>query len=76
MLLKNEGYTQEELEFNNLLNLMDMAERRVYYNLRRASLYLRDYGIMPNDLKKIVMEKLGIKLDLDEKDIKVLLSDD
>ena len=53
-----------------------MAERRVYYNLRRASLYLRDYGIMPNDLKKIVMEKLGIKLDLDEKDIKVLLSDD
>jgi hypothetical protein len=76
LLLKNEGYTKEELEFNNLSHLIDMAERKVYYNLRRASLYLRDYGLMPKDIKKLVTEKLGIRLDLDEKEMKLLLGKD
>ena len=73
LLMKNEGYTKEELAFNNILGLMEMAERRVYYNIRRASLYLRDYGIMPKEIKKLVADKLGVVLDLDEKDIKLLL---
>ncbi len=76
LLMKNEGYTKEELEFNNILELMNMAERRVYYNIRRASLYLRDYGIMPKEIKKLLVEKLCIKLDLDEKEVNLLLSSD
>lgn len=74
LLMKNEGYTKEELEFNNILGLMEMAERRVYYNIHQASLYLRDYGIMPKEIKKLVVEQLGIRLDLDEKEVKLLLS--
>lgn len=73
LLMKNEGYTKEELEFNNILGLMEMAERRVYYNIRQASLYLRDYGIMPKEIKKLLVERLGIRLDLDEKEVKFLL---
>ena len=76
LLLKNEGYTMEELAFNNLLHVMEMAERRVYYNVRRSASYLRDYGIMPKEIKKLLVEKLGIRLDLDEKDVKLLLSND
>ncbi|MBK7666681.1 MAG: hypothetical protein IPJ32_04630 [Sphingobacteriaceae bacterium] len=74
LLLKNEGYTEEELKFNNLLDVIEQAERRVYYNVRRAASYLREYGIMPKEIKKLLVEKLGIRLDLDEKDIKLLLS--
>lgn len=73
ILMKNEGYTKEELEFNNILGLMEMAERRVYYNIRQASLYLREYGVMPKEIKKLLIDKLGIRLDLDEKDVKLLL---
>ena len=51
-----------------------MAERRTYYNIRKAALYLKDYGIMPKEIKKLLVEKLGIRLDLDEKDVKLLLS--
>jgi hypothetical protein len=76
LLMKNEGYTKEELEFNNILGLMELAERRVYYNVRRASLYLREYGIMPKEIKKLLIDKLGIILDLDEKDVKLLLEKD
>lgn len=76
LLLKNEGYTEEELRFNNLFDVIEQAERRVYYNIRKASLYLRDYGVMPKEIKKFLIEKLGIRLDLDEKDIKLLLSGD
>lgn len=76
LLMKNEGYTKEELEFNNILGLMEMAERRVYYNIRRASLYLRDYGIMPKEIKKLIVDKLGVILDLDEKEVKLLLEKD
>lgn len=74
LLLKNEGYTEEELKFNNLLSVIDQAERRVYYNIRKASLYLREYGVMPKEIKKLLVEKLGIRLDLDEKDVEFLLS--
>ncbi len=74
LLLKNEGYTEEELKFNNLLGVIEQAERRVYYNIRQASLYLREYGVMPKEIKKLLVEKLGIRLDLDERDIKLLLS--
>lgn len=76
LLMKNEGYTKEELEFNNILGLMEMAERRVYYNVRRASLYLREYGVMPKEIKKLLIDKLGVVLDLDEKDVKLLLAKD
>jgi len=31
LLLKNEGYTEEELKFNNLLGVIEQAERRVYF---------------------------------------------
>lgn len=73
LLLKNEGYTIEELKFNNILGLIEMAEKRVYYNVRQASLYLRDYGIMPKEIKKLVVEKLGVRLDLSDEDVKLLL---
>jgi len=76
LLLKNEGYTEEELKFNNILGVIEQAERRVYYNVRRAASYLREYGVMPKEIKKLIVEKLGIRLDLDEKDIKLLLSKD
>jgi hypothetical protein len=33
-------------------------------------------GIMPKDLKKVVTEKLIIRLDLDEKEMKLLLGKD
>lgn len=52
---------------------MEMAERRVYYNIRRASLYLIDYGIMPKVIEKLIVDKLGIILDLDKKEVKLLL---
>ena len=74
ILMKNEGYTKEELEFNNISGIIEMAERRVYYNVRRSAGYLREYGITPQEIKKLLMEKLGIRLDLDEKDMKVLLA--
>ncbi len=76
LLLKNEGYTKEELEFNNLLALIDSAERRVYYNVRHSALYLQDYGILAKDIKNLLIEKLGVKLDLDESDVKLLLATD
>ena len=76
LLLKNEGYTEEELKFNNLLSLIESAERRVYYNIRQSTAYLREYGIMPKEIKKLLVEKLGIRLDLDEKEVKLLLSKD
>ena len=76
LLLKNEGYTEEELEFNNILGVLELAERRVYYKIRKASLCLREYGIMPKEIKKLVVDKLGIRLDLDEKDVKLLLAKD
>ncbi len=76
LLLKNEGYTTEELKFNNLLSVIEQAERRVYYNVRQASLYLREYGVMPKEMKKLLVDKLGVRLDLDEKDIRLLLSKD
>jgi hypothetical protein len=76
LLMKNEGYTKEELEFNNISGIIEMAERRVYYNVRRSASYLREYGITPQEIKKLLMEKLGIRLDLDEKDMKVLLAKD
>ena len=76
LLLKNEGYTKEELEFNNILGLMELAERRVYYKIRRASLCLREYGVMPKEIKKLLVDKLGVVLDLDEKDVKLLLEKD
>jgi len=76
LLMKNEGYTNEELEFNNISGIIEMAERRVYYNVRRSAGYLREYGITPQEIKKLLMEKLGIRLDLDEKDMKVLLAKD
>ncbi len=71
--LKTEGYTPEELEFNNLLHLIEQAERRVFYSIRCAAKYLRQYGIMPKEIKQFVMQRLSINLDLDEKDLKVLL---
>jgi hypothetical protein len=74
LLMKNEGYTKEELEFNNISGIIEMAERRVYYNVRRSAGYLREYGITPQEIKKLLMEKLGVRLDLDEKDMKVLLA--
>jgi hypothetical protein len=73
LLLKNEGYTTEELEFNNLLHVIEAAERRVYYKIRKASLCLHEYGIMPKEIKKLLVEKLGVQLDLDEKDVNLLL---
>jgi hypothetical protein len=76
LLMKNEGYTNEELEFNNISGIIEMAERRVYYNLRRSAGYLREYGITPQEIKKLLVEKLGIRLDLDEKDMKLLLARD
>ena len=76
LLMKNEGYTKEELEFNNISGIIEMAERRVYYNVRRSAGYLREYGITPQEIKKLLVEKLGIRLDLDEKDMKVLLAKD
>jgi len=76
LLLKNEGYTKEELEFNNLQGLIETAERRVYYNVRKSASYLSDYGISAKDIKQLVVEKLGIKLDLDKSDVKLLLAKD
>lgn len=76
LLLKNETYTTEELKFNNILGLIEMAERRVYYNVRQASLYLRDYGIMPKEIKKLVVEKLGIRLDLSDEEVQILLKNE
>ena len=73
--LKTEGYTEEELDFNNLSHLIEQAERRVFYRIRCAAKYLRDYGIMPKEIKKFVMGRLSINLDLDEKDLKVLLEE-
>jgi hypothetical protein len=73
LLLKNEGYTKEELEFNNLLGLIDHAERRVFCNVRQSALYLKEYGISAKDIKQLLIEKLGVKLDLDENDVKLLL---
>ncbi len=74
--LKTEGYTEEEIEFNNLTDLIEQAERRIYYNIRRASQYLREYGVMPKEIKKLLMDKLGIVLDLDLRDVKLLLTRD
>ena len=76
MVLKNEGYTKEELEFNNLLGLIDHAERRVFYNVRHSALYLKEYGLSAKDIKQLLIEKLGVKLDLDETDVKLLLGRD
>jgi hypothetical protein len=74
LLLKNQGYTSEELKFNNLLENIDEAEKRVYANIRKAALVLKDYGVSPSDIKSLLMERLGLQLNLDEKDISQLLS--
>jgi hypothetical protein len=76
LLLKNEGYTKEELEFNNLTQSIEIAEMKVYANIRKAAKALKGYGISPADVKQLVIDKLGVKLDLDEKDIRQLLSSD
>jgi hypothetical protein len=74
LLLKNEGYTREELEFNNLLENIEIAEKKVYLNIRKAAKTLKEYGISPADIKTLLIQKLGVKLDLDEKDVSQLLS--
>ncbi len=74
LLLKNEGYTIEELKFNNLLENIDEAEKRVYANIRKAALVLKDYGVASSDIKSLLIERLGVQLNLDEKDISQLLS--
>jgi hypothetical protein len=76
ILLKNEGYTQEELDFNNLTIAIEKAERRVYTNIRFAAKYLKTYVISTADVKYLLVTKLNLKLDLDEKDIRLLLSSD
>jgi hypothetical protein len=76
MLLKGEGYTKEELEFNNLTKSIEIAEKNVFVNIRKAYKYLKQYGVNPEDIKKIVMERLNVKLDLDETDMRQLFSSD
>jgi hypothetical protein len=55
---------------------IEKAERRVYTNIRFAAKYLKTYGISPADVKYLLVTKLNLKLDLDEKDIRLLLSSD
>lgn len=42
---------------------------------RRSACYLREFGIML-EIKKLLVEKLDIRLDLDENDMKLLLARD
>ena len=58
--LENQGYTNEELTFNNLGAKVLMAKRRKNNNLQNALYYIETYGIKYNDLEKIVNEKLNI----------------
>jgi hypothetical protein len=74
ILLKNNNYTKEELEFNSLTGPIQAAERKIYYHIRRAALYLKPYGIRPKEIKLLLMDKLNIQLDLDTKDPKYLIS--
>ncbi len=76
LLLKNQGYTKEELEFNNLLQDIEEAEKKVYANIRKAAKALKEYGIAPSDIKTLLIARLGVKLDLDENDVSQLLSKD
>lgn len=74
LLLRKQNYTREELEFNNLLHVIEAAERNMYYYIRRSASFVKQYGVSPKEIKKLVEEKLEVKLELDEQKPQYLYS--
>lgn len=56
--LRKQGYTQEELEFNNLAKQIDIAHSNLDSNLLLAAKILKQYDVPYEALEKLAKEKL------------------
>lgn len=56
--LSLEGYTMEELDFNDLLKLINEAEVKLKEKIKQAQLLLKPYGVTYDALEKIVKSNL------------------
>jgi hypothetical protein len=56
--LENDGYTKEEIEFNNLKPIINAAEKSLHINLLKAYHKLAIYGVSYCELESFVNSKL------------------
>jgi hypothetical protein len=56
------GYTKEELEFNRISPAIEKARKTLISNINVAFERLKQYGVTNEDLKKLVIEKLGVNI--------------
>lgn len=60
IFLKTGKYTKEELAFNNLNLIIELAERNLEKNIEKAARMLKMYGINKTELELWVNERLDI----------------
>ncbi|PCH67000.1 MAG: hypothetical protein COC01_06780 [Bacteroidetes bacterium] len=56
--LRHEGYTEEELEFNKITELIDTAEQSLKRKMAAAVSNLKEYGVKYEEIEGLVKSKL------------------
>jgi hypothetical protein len=56
------GYTKEELEFNHISPAIEKARNTMISNIHKAFESLKHYGVTFEDIKKLVIHRLGVDL--------------
>jgi hypothetical protein len=56
------GYTKEELEFNRISPAIEKARNTMISNIHKAFESLKHYGVTFEDIKKLVIHRLGVDL--------------
>jgi len=64
LLLPKQGYTQEELDFNNITGRIKSIEARLEDNVHKALRHLKIYGVTCEDIKSIALERLNEMVEL------------
>lgn len=58
LTLINDGYTKEEIEFNNLQNKIYLAEAKLNNKIGKSFYLLKEYGVTRKDIEQLVYSKL------------------
>ncbi len=53
-----QGYTQEEIEFNNLQNKLILAEKKLHKKMKQAFCLLKEYNVTLEDVELLTNRKL------------------
>lgn len=56
--LTKQGYTQEEIEFNNLQNKLTLAEKKLHKRINQAFDLLKEYNVSLKDIELLTNRKL------------------